>query len=72
MTTHATQLMDPLDAAHLIIILLQLIVVTSYFDAYSPSIAEYENEDIQQFISLPKNLHGTHQQMNIQSMGLIC
>ena len=32
--------------AHLLIILLQLSGVTSYFDIYSLSIAEYENEDI--------------------------
>ena len=46
MTTHAIEFPDPLDAAHLLIFLLQLHFVTSYIDLYSPSIAEYENEDI--------------------------
>ena len=45
-TTHAIELSDPFDAAHLLIILLQLIRVTSYFDVYSPSIAEFEKKDI--------------------------
>ena len=45
-TTHAIELVDPFDAAHPLIILLQLSGVTSYFDVYSPSIAEYENDDI--------------------------
>ena len=36
---------DPFDAAHLLIILLQLSSVKSYFDVYSPSKAEYENKD---------------------------
>ena len=45
-TTHAIQLLDPLNAAHIIIILLQLGFVTSYFDVYYPSVAEYENDDI--------------------------
>ena len=45
-TTHAIELVDPFNAAHPLIILLQLSGVTSYFDVYSPSIADYENEDI--------------------------
>ena len=45
-TTHAIELVDPFDTAHPLIILLQLSRVTSYFDVYSPSITEYENEDI--------------------------
>ena len=45
-TTHALELVDPFNTAHLIIILLQLSSVTSYFDVYSPSVREYENEDI--------------------------
>ena len=44
-TTHAIELVDPFDAAHWLIIWLQLSSVTSYFDVYSPSITEYENED---------------------------
>ena len=43
-TVHATKLVDPLEAAHPLIILLQLSGVTSYFDVYSPSVAEYEND----------------------------
>ena len=46
MTTHAIEFADLFDAAYLLIILLQLSSVTSYFDVYSPSIAKYENEDI--------------------------
>ena len=45
-TTHAIELTDPFDAAHILIIPLQLSIVIRYFDVYSPSIAEYENEDI--------------------------
>ena len=45
-TTHAIELVNPFDAAHLLIIPLQLSSVTSYFDMYFPSVAEYENEDI--------------------------
>ena len=45
-TTHAFELTDPLDANHPLIIPLQLSHVTSYFDVYFLSIAEYENEDI--------------------------
>ena len=37
---------DPFDAAHLLIILLHLSGVTSYFDVYFLSVTEYENEDI--------------------------
>ena len=46
MNTHAAELTDPFNAACLLIILLQLIDVISYFDVYSLSIAELENEDI--------------------------
>ena len=45
-TTHAIELVNPFNATHLLIILLQLSGVTSYFDVYSPSITEYENKDI--------------------------
>ena len=45
-TTHAKQLTDPFNAAHQLIIMLQLSRVTSYFDVYSPSIAEYENDEL--------------------------
>ena len=45
-TTHAIQLAGPSDKAHPLTILLQLSGVTSYFDVYSLSIAECENEDI--------------------------
>ena len=40
-TIHAIEL-----EAHLLIIPLHLSSVTSYFDVYSPSVTEYENEDI--------------------------
>ena len=45
-TTHAIELTDPFNAAHPLIILLQLNSVTSYFGVYSMSTAEYENKDI--------------------------
>ena len=45
-TTHTIELPDPFKAAHPLSILLQLSGVTSYFDMYSLSIAEDENEDI--------------------------
>ena len=48
-TTYAIELPHPFNAAYLLIILLQLIGVTSYFDACSLIIAEYENEE------MPKN-----------------
>ena len=48
-TTHAIELVDTFDAAHPLIILLQLSGVTSYFDVYSPSVAEYENVVIPKF-----------------------
>ena len=44
-TTHAIELVGTLYATHPLIILLQLSGVTSYFDVYSPGVAEYENDD---------------------------
>ena len=46
MTTNATELVNSFDAAHPLIIPLQLSGVTSFFDMYTPSIIEYENEDV--------------------------
>ena len=46
MTTCAIELTDPFNTAHPLIILLWLSRVTSYFDVYSPSIAESGNKDI--------------------------
>ena len=40
-TTHAIELVDPFDTASL-----HLSGVTSYFEVFSPSIADYEDEDI--------------------------
>ena len=45
-TTHAMELKDPFDTAHLLIFPFQLSAITSYFDVYFPSLAEYMNEDI--------------------------
>ena len=45
-TTHAIELVNPFNAAHPLIIPLQLSGVTSYFDVYSPNVAEYEKNDI--------------------------
>ena len=45
-TAHAIELVDLFDAAHHLIIPLQLNGVTSYFDVYPQSVEEYENEDI--------------------------
>ena len=44
--THAIELVGPFNATHLLIILLHLSWVTSYFDVDSPIIADYENVDI--------------------------
>ena len=44
--TYAIELADLFDTAHLLIILLQLSRVTSYFDVLSPSVTGYENDDI--------------------------
>ena len=44
-TTNAIQITVP-DAAYLLLILLQLQGVTSYFDLHSSSISEYESEEI--------------------------
>ena len=45
-TTHTIALVDPFNAAHTLIITLQLSGVTSYFDVHSASMAEYKNENI--------------------------
>ena len=45
-TTHAIELVNPFNATHPLIILLQLSGVTSYFDVFSRSISDYEDEDI--------------------------
>ena len=45
-TTHAIELDDPFDATHPLIIPLQLGRVTSYFGVYTPSVTEYEKDDI--------------------------
>ena len=44
--THAIELVDPFNATNLSIILLQLRIVTSYFDVYCPSFADYQNDGI--------------------------
>ena len=43
--THAIELVDPFNTTHQIIIPLQLSGVTIFY-VYSPTIAEYEDEDI--------------------------
>ena len=43
---HAIYLADTFDATHPLIILHQLSGLTSYFDVYSLSMSEYENEEI--------------------------
>ena len=45
-TAHVIEVVDPFDATHPLIIPLQLSVITSFFDVYAPSIADYENKDI--------------------------
>ena len=45
-TIPTLELTDPFDAAHSLIIPLQLSRVSSSFDQCSPNIAEYENEEI--------------------------
>ena len=44
--THTIELVNPFEAAHLLIIQLKLSGVISYFDVYSPNITEYEDEEI--------------------------
>ena len=48
-TTHVIELVNSFDTIGLLIILLKLSGVTSYFDVYSPSIAEYEDEEFSKF-----------------------
>ena len=50
-TTHAIKLVDPFDAAYPLIFLLKLSSVTSYFDVYSSSITDYEDEHIPKIIN---------------------
>ena len=45
-TTNGKQSAYPFNVAHLLIIMLQFSGVTSSFDVYSLSLAEYENEDM--------------------------
>ena len=45
-TTHAIKLPDSFDAAHPLVIPLKVSGVTRHFDLYSPSIADYDNEEI--------------------------
>ena len=45
-TSNAIEFVDPFDATHPLIILFQLSSATSYFDVYTPSATEYENDDI--------------------------
>ena len=45
-TTHRFQILDLFDASHQLITPLQLSSVIGYFDMYSQSTAEYENEEI--------------------------
>ena len=45
-TTHAIKVIDHFDNAHPLFIQLQLSSTARYFDVYSLSIAEYENEEI--------------------------
>ena len=44
--SHAIKLVDPFNAAHRLIILVKLTRVTSFFDVFSPTIAEYTSEEI--------------------------
>ena len=44
--THTIQLADPIDAVHPLIISFQFSSVTSYFDVYSLSVAEYGNKEV--------------------------
>ena len=45
-TTNAIELVNPFHVDFPLKILLQLSSMTSYFDVYSPSVAEYKNKDI--------------------------
>ena len=70
--TYAIELVDPFDTACLVIILLKLSGVTSYFDVYSPSITESENEEIPKIHLTAKSNLGIHQQVNTQNKRLKC
>ena len=61
MITHAIQFLDSFDAVHPLIILLQLSSVMSYFDLYSPSTAEHENEVSPKIHLTAEDLHGIYQ-----------
>ena len=63
-TTHAVQLLDPFNAAHSLIVPLQVSSVSSYFDVYSIRIADNENENIPKIFLTSEELHGIHQQKN--------
>ena len=44
--TNTLELVDPFNATHSLIISLPFSRNTSYFDVYSPSVTEYENDNI--------------------------
>ena len=71
-TTHTIELVDPFDATHSLIIPLQLSRVTNYFDVYSPSVTEYENDDIPKIHLTVKEPPRDHQQVSIQKEKLEC
>ena len=71
-TTNAIELVNPFSAAHPLIIPLQSSGVASYFDAYSPSVAEYENDVISKIHLTVEGLLEIHEQKNIQKERLKC
>ena len=52
-TTHAIKLVNPFNKTHLSIITLKLSRVSSYFDVYFLSVAEYEDKDIPKIYLTP-------------------
>ena len=54
-TAHAIELIDSFDSAHPLIISLHLSRVTSYFNVYSPSVTENENDEITKIHLTTKN-----------------
>ena len=65
-TTHAIELVNPFNATHPLIILLQLSGITSYFDVYSQVLQNVKIMISLRFTLLLKSHHGIHQPMNIQ------
>ena len=54
--SHAIELVNPFDIAHMLIIPVKLSGVINYFDVFSPTIAEYESEEIPKILFTAEKL----------------